>query len=102
MTFVQVIEYETTHPDEMDALLDEWLKATEGKRASGHGMHTRDRDRPDHYVNIVEFDSHDSAMRNSQMPETQEMAQKMRGLCSADMQYLNLDVLNEMTTTGSS
>ena len=65
MTFIQVMEYKTTHPGEMDTLLDEWIAATQGKRTATHDMHTQDRDHPGRYVDIVEFPSCESAMRKS-------------------------------------
>jgi hypothetical protein len=101
MTFIQIMEYETTHPAEMDALMDEWIAATEGKRTATHDMHTQDRDRPGRYVDIVEFPSYDSAMRNSELPETQAIAGKMRALCDSDVRFLNLDVLRDETLAGA-
>ena len=71
MKFVQIIEYTTSKPDEVQAALDEFLAATEGKRANGRGMTTTDRDRPNTYCNIVEFPSYEAAMKNSELPETQ-------------------------------
>jgi hypothetical protein len=102
MTFIQIMEYETTRPGEMDALLDEWIAATEGKRTAVHDVHTQDRDRPGRYVDIIEFPSYDSAMRNSQLPETQRISVKMRELCDSDVRFLNLDVLRDETLAGTS
>jgi hypothetical protein len=98
--FIQIIEYETTHPTELDALLDEWVTATEGKRTATHEMHTRDRDRPGRYVDIVEFPSYELAMRNSELPETQRIAAKMRALCESEARFLNLDVLRDEALAG--
>ena len=42
---------------------------------------TADRDRPGTYFTIVEFDSYESAMENSNRPETSEFAAKMAALC---------------------
>jgi hypothetical protein len=95
MTFIQVMEYQTSHPRELDALLDEWLEATQGKRTATHDVHTEDRDHPGRYVDIVEFPSYELAMRNSDLPETQRIASKMRELCEADVRFLNLDVLRD-------
>jgi len=95
MTFMQIIDYETSRADEMDSLMDEWLKATEGKRTATHEFHTRDRDNPDHFLDIVEFPSYEQAMRNSQLPETQQIAERMQSLCSRQTRFLNLDVERE-------
>ncbi|WP_344463657.1 hypothetical protein [Kitasatospora kazusensis] len=95
MTFVQIIEYETTRAAEMDQLMDEWLTATEGKRTASHGMLMHDRDKPAHYVNIVEFPSYEQAMRNSELPETQQISGRMQELCTGEPTYTNLEVLRD-------
>lgn len=95
MTFMQIIDYETSRADEMESLMDEWLKATEGKRTATHEFHTRDRDNPNHFLDIVEFPSYEQAMRNSQLPETQQIAERMQSLCSRQPRFLNLDVQRE-------
>lgn len=100
MTFIQVMEYRTTHPREVEALMDEWVAATEGKRTATHDMHTQDRDRPDSYVDIVEFPSYELAMRNSGLPETQRIAAELRKLCADDVVFLNLDVLRDERLDG--
>lgn len=101
MTFIQIIEYETTHADELDALMDEWVSATEGKRTATRETHAMDRDHSGRYVDIVEFPSYELAMRNSSLPETQRIAGKMRELCSSDTRFLNLEVLRDEALAGS-
>ena len=97
MTFIQVMEYQTTHPREVEQLMDAWIAATEGKRTATHDMHTQDRDHPGCYVDIVEFPSYELAMRNSELPETRHIAAEMRKLCADDVRFLNLDVLRDET-----
>lgn len=92
MTFIQVIEYDTKRPEEMDLLYEEFLRATEGKRTLTQEVHTHDRDRTEHYVDIVEFPSYEEAMKNNELPETQEIAARMRELCSGEPRFLNLEV----------
>jgi hypothetical protein len=95
MTFVQIIEYETTREDEVDSLFDQWLKATEGKRTVQHEFHTRDRDKPMHYVDIVEFPSYEKAMENNELPETRRVSEQIRALCTGEPRFLNLEVARE-------
>ena len=91
--FVQVIDFETTHPDEMNALMDEWAKETEGMRkTSTKGLLTHDRESGNHYMEIVEFPSYDVAMKNNELPATQKFAGRMQALCSAGPRFVNLDV----------
>jgi hypothetical protein len=37
MAFTQIIEITTTHPEQIQGLMDEWVAKTEGKRAISHG-----------------------------------------------------------------
>jgi quinol monooxygenase YgiN len=95
MKFVQIIEYSTTRPDEVQAVLDEFLAATQGKRPNARGTVVRDRDRPNVYMNIVEFPSYEVAMKNSEMPEVRHMADQMQKLCDGPPTFRNLDVTFE-------
>jgi quinol monooxygenase YgiN len=95
MKFVQIIEYTTSKPDEAQAALDSFLAATEGQRANTHGMTTRDRDRPNTYLQIVVFPSYEAAMKNSEMPATQAMAEAMQKVTDGPPSFRNLDVVFE-------
>jgi hypothetical protein len=92
MAFVQIIELETTRPDDVEALVSEWRAKTEGARKAQRGTFTKDRDRPDTYVQIVEFPSYEDAMANSELPETATFAEKLRTLCDGPLLFRNLDV----------
>ena len=95
MGFIQIIEYKTTRIDELNAALDGWLEKTKGKRAATRGVHTRDRDAENTYVQLVEFPSYEEAMANSQLPETAEFAALLASLCDGPPSFRNLDVLRE-------
>ncbi|GAB2613294.1 hypothetical protein GCM10027168_52530 [Streptomyces capparidis] len=95
MTFIQVIEYETTREEQMRQVFDEWMQATEGKRTVTRECHTRDRDAPGHYVDIVEFPSYEKAMENNDLPETRRIAERFRELCESEPRFVNLEVLDE-------
>ena len=56
-------------------------------------MIAADRDRPGYYLNLVEFDSYESAMENSNRPETAEFSAKMAELCDGPPRFYNLDVV---------
>ena len=92
MGFVQVIEFTTSRIDEAESLMEEWAKKTEGKRSASRGVLTKDRDRPNTYVQIVEFPSYEEASRNSDMPETSEFAEQVAKLCDSPPTFRNLDV----------
>jgi len=95
MKFVQIIEYKTSKPDEAQALVEKYLAATEGKRLNGKGTTGRDRDNANTYMNIVEFPSYEDAMKNSELPETAEMANAMMQICDGPPIFRNLDVIYE-------
>jgi hypothetical protein len=92
MPFIQVIEITTTRPDEVEALVGEWRVKTEGRRTAQRGIFTQDRERPDTYVQIVEFPSYEDAMANSDLPETASFAERLGQLCEGPILFRNLDV----------
>jgi len=94
--FIQIIEFTTSRADELDAMLDEWLAKTEGKRTATRGVEARDRDRPNTYVQIIEFPSFEEAMANSELPETAEVAARLAELCDGPPTFRNLDIARDM------
>ena len=95
MAFIQIIEATTSNYDELKAIEDEWDKATEGKRTTTRRVLARDRDNPNRYFNIVFFDSYESAMQNSQLPETDALAGRMAKLFDGPPTFYNLDVVED-------
>ncbi|GID94038.1 hypothetical protein ACFQFC_09730 [Amorphoplanes digitatis] len=96
MGFVQIIEYETDRPDEIQALGDEQI-ARAGETPPGFRLTvTQDRENPQRYVTIVEFASHEEAMANSDRPETGEFARQMAALCKGAPRFSNLDVIRSV------
>lgn len=92
MAFVQIIEFTTTRLDEVEALSAEWQAQTEGRRTAQQGTLTLDRDRPNTYLQIVEFPSYEDAMANSELPETAAFAERVSALCDGPMGFRNLDM----------
>ena len=92
MSFVQIIDLTTSRPDDVEALVSEWRRQTAGRRTAQRGPFTRDRDRPDTYVQIVEFPSYEDAMANSDLPETSAFADQLAQLCDGPISFRNLDV----------
>ena len=92
MAFIQIIEVTTIRPQEIQELVEEWSAKTEGRRTAYRATFTVDRDRPNTYVQIVEFPSYREAMTNSGLPETGEFAEKLAGLCDRPPVFRNLDV----------
>ncbi|MFF5208476.1 hypothetical protein [Streptosporangium sp. NPDC000396] len=95
MSFIQVVEFDTTHEQDVQRLMDEWRDSTQGEHTATHTTLTRDRTRPGHYVAIVQFPSYEEAMRNSNMPQTDDLAHRMRDLCGGPPRYMDLDVIRD-------
>ena len=95
MEFIQIMEATTSAPEAMFSADKEWEEATEGRRTARRSIVTRDRNNPDRYVVIVFFDSYESAMENSQLPETQAFAAKMAAALDGPMVFHDLDVVQD-------
>lgn len=95
MAFVQIIEVRTKKYQELQALGDEFFAATEGKRTVQRSYVTRDRNDPDRYLIVVFFESYESAMENSNLPETAAFAEKQMPLLEGPPTFYDLDVIEE-------
>lgn len=97
--FVQIIEYQTSRPDEVADLSEDFraMREKEGQEtAPARVTVTEDRDRPGYYLSIVEFESYEAAMENSNRPDTSDYAAKMMELCDGPPKYYNLDVTQRL------
>ena len=99
--FVQVMEFETSNIDEVEAFArrmeTERGDALLARRATVY----EDRDRRGTYLVVVEFDSHDEAMKNSDDPETDRYAKEMVGLLDGLPRFRNLDARAELFNRSS-
>ena len=98
MAFIQIIEARTKHADELSAIGDEFYRrrprgsARCGARSWGVTATTPDR----HFI-LAFFDSYESAMENSNLPETAALAEKQMALLDAPPSFIDLDVIEERT-----
>ena len=90
--FVQIIEFRTSRIDELKKMADA-MQSDSGPGSALRGTVTQDRDRPGWYLNIVEFDSYESAMSNSNRPEVSAFAAHMAALCEEPPRFYDLDVV---------
>ena len=100
MKFIQIIEFKTSRIDEFNATLDDWVARNEGNRIVTRSVQTRDRDKENVYLSIVEFPSYERAMENSNRPETGEFAARLAKLCDGPPAFRNLDVVRELDFEG--
>jgi quinol monooxygenase YgiN len=97
MSFVQVIDYKSSKPDEIHRIHDEWTEATKGKRRAKRLLLAKYHDDPSSFCEIVFFDSYEDAMKNSQLPETKEFAKRLKNAIDGEPTYFDLDVVEEKT-----
>lgn len=95
MSFIQIIEARTEKIDEIMALDEQWEEKTEGRRTARRSIVTRDRNDPSRHLIIVFFDSYESAMENSQLPETQEFAAQFEKLMDGAPTFHDLDLVSD-------
>jgi hypothetical protein len=95
MQFIQIIEMRTSRVDEVQALEDEWQKATEGRRTLRRAIVGRDRNDPERHLVLAFFDDYESAMVNSNLPETAEFGQRQQALLDGPMTFTDLDVIDD-------
>lgn len=94
MSFIQIIEVTTDKPEQIEAITVEWAAKTRRKRKTVRAVLTADRDRPNNYIQIVEFGSYQEAMENSSLPETGQFAQQLAELSETPVGFRNLDAVH--------
>ncbi|MGW6011121.1 hypothetical protein [Streptomyces sp. NPDC055210] len=93
MKFAQIIDFETERIDEMRELIREAEKGSAGRSGGPtHRTVLQDRNTPNRYLVVLEFESFDEAMRNSEDPGTTRMAERMAELCSRPPRFTDCDV----------
>ncbi len=97
MGFVQMIEFRTSKIDQMRKLDEEWGQKSGPDTTARRGVLCEDRDNPGRFFQVVFFDSYESAMKNSELPITQEFAQKMGALADGAPTFYNLNVIEDRT-----
>jgi len=96
--FIQTITYTTSRIDEVRALGETFrtqrMTGADGPKPIQVSV-CADRDVPNRYTSVVEFESYEAAMENSNRPETAEFAEGMMKLCDGPPTFTNLEVLDQ-------
>ena len=95
MTFVQIVQFQSSKIDEMKRIGDEYEKAIGSDNKARRALLTADRDQPGTYLQVIFFDSYDDAMANSNHPATQKIAEAMGNLADGEPTFYNLDVIED-------
>ena len=90
--FIQIMEFETSQIDELEALMKTFQEEHGDALLATKATVTEDRARPGHYLVIVEFDSYEEAMKNSNDPVTTEYAEKITAMLEGQQIFHDLDV----------
>jgi len=92
--FVQIMEFDTSRIEEVDALSRQLEKEAGDAFLARKGTITEDREQRGHYYVIVEFDSYEEAMKNSEDPVVNEYAAELGELLDGPPTFRNLDVIS--------
>ena len=94
--FVQIMEVETSKIDEVNAVGRDLAQSLGADFKARKATAAEDRERRGHYYIIVEFDSYEEAMQNSEDPQTARYSEKMGSLLDGPPVFRNLDVVEVM------
>jgi hypothetical protein len=97
MAFVQIMELSTSKPDALMDLDAQWRAASEGKRTLRRSLVARDRNNAKHHVILAFFDSFESAMENSELPETKEFAAKFDEFTDGPIKFSDFDIIEDLS-----
>ena len=95
--FVQLIDFDTDHIAEWDAIVGRWATAIGTRRTVRWSILGTDRDRPGRHLALVEFPGYTEAMANSGHPATEAFVKELRSISSSEPQFRNLDVRSTQT-----
>ncbi|MFD4525366.1 hypothetical protein ACFWP7_15865 [Streptomyces sp. NPDC058470] len=93
MKFVQIIDFETERIAEMRELVEQAAQRAAGRTGGPtHRLVLQDRSTPGRYLVLMEFESHEDAVRNSNDPETSRLAEQLAALCTRPPSFTDCDV----------
>src|SRR5215470_14643831 len=92
--FMQIIEISTDRIDDLTALEDEWRVAGRGRRTGIADWLCADRSSPGRYFSVNLFPSHDAAMANGALPETDALAAQAMQIGSAT--FHDCDIVQDL------
>ena len=98
--FIQIIQGKCTRQQELHAMLDEWRRDL-GPGAQGWLGGTYGFTDDDMFVGVVRFESREAAMANSDRPEQDEWAGRMRELFDGPLEFHDCDDVMLLLEGGS-
>ena len=95
MAFIQIIEFHTDDIDGIRQAGEEYEAQVADDNLVRRRVITQDRNDPSRHLLMVFFDSYESAMENSNRPETSAIAEKMASLVDGPPTFHDLDVVDD-------
>jgi quinol monooxygenase YgiN len=93
--FVQILQFQTSDIDGIEAIAERMREELGSDMAVVHSTVSEDRERPGHFTIVAEFDSYESAMKQSNEPRMGTFADEMAALVDGSITFYNLDVKHE-------
>ncbi|HLG93013.1 MAG TPA: hypothetical protein VKY15_08560 [Acidimicrobiales bacterium] len=98
--FIQIMEFDTDRIEEVEALSRRMQEERGQDLLANKATIASDHHRTGHYLVLVEFDSYEEAMRNSNDPATGEYARQLGSLLKSPPRFHDLDVRSVMHHRG--
>jgi hypothetical protein len=94
--FIQLVEfYSSRSVNELRESMDAWLGASRGKRALQMAVLAAERERPNHYWELLEYPSEEDAGRSVELAETRAAYKRWTELLEGEPVFHNLDVMEQ-------
>ncbi len=94
LSLLQFVEITTDQPDVVRELQYEWECETRDMRIDRKFQFTIDRDRPDTYLAVIEFDDFESALIHAEMPQTQRLYERIAELSGKPPRIRNFTIIH--------
>jgi quinol monooxygenase YgiN len=94
--FVQIVQFQASDIDAVEEVGDRMREELGADMAVLRSTVSEDRERPGHFMIVAEFDSYESAMKQSNDPHMSGFADEMAALVNGPVTFYNLDVKHEM------
>jgi hypothetical protein len=91
MGFLQIITFHTDRFEDFRAVEEAWQRDSVGRRTLTGGQVFADRNTPGRYVALDWFGSYESAMVNSNLPETSAQAEQAMALATGPVEFIDLE-----------
>jgi quinol monooxygenase YgiN len=97
MAFIRIIEFRTSDIDGVRLVHEDWRSASEGRRTVRREILARDPSDPNRYFAVEFFDSYESAMENSELPESAAAVEQYMKATDGPPVFYDLEVLGDRT-----